>query len=135
MKNQNIFSPVASETFSQRKTLLVVPKDVFFHVLHPKLLMLEICLLFETFYLNHLSTNPVHLQGKTCRVENERKIKSRPSGFFLSFKLLYKCTWPSKYFSTNAWHWCLLQCIVIGWMVNGRFLLDVGKKNDKVVIG
>ena len=96
--------------------------------------MLEIPLLFETFHLNHLSTNPVHLQGKTCRVENERKIKSRPSGFFLSFKLLYKCTWPSKYFSTNAWHWCLLQCIVIGWMVNGRFLF-VPKKNDKVVIG
>ena len=42
MENQNIFSLFASETFSLGKTLLVVPKDLFFQVLHPKLLMLEI---------------------------------------------------------------------------------------------
>ena len=87
----------------------------FFHVLHQKLLMLEICLLFETFHLNHLSTNPVHLQGKTCRVENERKIKSRPSGFFSSFKLLYISTWPSKYFSTNSYP---EQCLQISFMIH-----------------
>ena len=113
MKKQNIFSSFASEPFSLHKTLLVAPIDLFFTTKIIDVRNLSII-------WNHLSTNPVHLQGKSCRVENERKIKSRPSGFFLSFKLLYKSTWPSKCFSTNAWHWCLLQCT--GTPLIGRFL-------------
>ena len=56
-------SPFASETFSLRKTLSVVPEDLFFHVLQPKLLMLEICLLFETICQPTLFTCKAKLAG------------------------------------------------------------------------
>ena len=68
MKNQN---KKKSETFSLQKTLLVVPEDLFFHVLQAKSLMLEICLLHQLlgyryfWFLEKVVLSKIRVRGRS----------------------------------------------------------------------
>ena len=61
--------PFTLETFSLQKLLLLV----FFHVLQPKLMMLEICLLFETINQPTLFTCKAKLAGLRMKEKLSRE--------------------------------------------------------------